>query len=127
MKSYQEHITSVKLNACSIENVPEEFMTSEMILTAINAPYVYCDSVLNVIDIKYYTHEICMAAVKKNGWALAHMNVAHQTDDIIEAALNQTEWAIVFIKDTETRRKYIQSYGKFSKEVQRDLENNKLL
>jgi hypothetical protein len=127
MTTYEEYLESVKRNAYSIRNVPEEFMNNEMILTAINGPYVYLDSVLSNIDKKHYTNDICMAAVTKNGWALASMSVAHQTPEVIEAALKQTEWAIVFIKNTETRRKYIRSYGKISKEVQRDLENNKLL
>jgi hypothetical protein len=73
------------------------------------------------------TPERCMSAVRNNGWSLAYVPEEMQTPDIIEAAINQTEWAIVFVKNTETRRAYIQKHGKFSKEVQKDLENNKLL
>ena len=127
MKSYEEHLNAVKRTPFSITNVPEEFMNTEMILTAINGPYGCCDSLLSHIDAKYYTPEVCVASAKKNGWSLSAMKAVHQTNEVIETALKQTEWAIVFVKDTDTRRKYIQSYGKFSKEVQRDLENNKLL
>jgi hypothetical protein len=73
------------------------------------------------------TPEICMSAVKKNGWSLAYVPEDMQTQKLIEAAINQTEWAIVFVKNRDTRRAYIQKHGKFSKEVQKDLENNMLL
>jgi hypothetical protein len=73
------------------------------------------------------TPERYMSAVKKSGWSLAYAPEEMQTPELIEAAINQTEWAIVFVKNTETRRAYIQKHGKFSKEVQKDLENNKLL
>ncbi len=73
------------------------------------------------------TPEICMSAVKKSGWSLAYAPEDMQTPELIEAAMAQTEWAIVFVKNRDTRRAYIQKHGKFSKEVQKDLENNRLL
>ena len=125
--TYELCLATVKRNAYSIGFVPEEFMTNEMVLAAVNAPYVYCNSVLYEIDKKYYTSEVCMAAVTKNGFGLGCVPENLQTPEVIEAALSSTEWALSYIKNTETRRKYIRSYGKISKEVQRDLENNKLL
>jgi hypothetical protein len=124
---YELCLTAVKANAYSIGFVPEEFMTNEMVLAAVKAPYGFCCGVLYNIDKKYYTSEVCMAAVTKNGFSLAYLPENIQTPEVIEAALSSTEWALSYIKNTETRRKYIQSYGKISKEVQRDLENNKLL
>ena len=127
MESYEYYLAIVKRQGPDIKEVPNEFLTEEMILTAIQSYNPYGTPILYFLPNSLLTPSLYMEALKKNGWNLAYVPQNLQTPEIIEAALKQTEWAIVLIKDTETRRAYVQKHGKFSKEVQKDLENNKLL
>jgi hypothetical protein len=127
MESYEYYLAIVKKQGPDIKEVPNDFLTEEMLLSAIQSYNPYGTPILYFLPNSLLTPSLYMAAVTKNGFSLAYIPENLQTPEVIEAALSSTEWALVYIKNTETRRKYIQSYGKISKEVQRDLENNKLL
>jgi hypothetical protein len=67
------------------------------------------------VPAEILTPEICMTAVRKDGRELEHVPECMQTSELIEAAINQTDSAIFFVKNNATRMAYLLKHDVISK------------
>ena len=90
-ETYLEYLEMVQNDGEALQYVPSEYQTEELCMTAVKQNGYALEYVKN------QTEEICMEAIKQNGWALKY--VEEQTPEICLEAVKQNEIALQFVKN----------------------------
>ena len=92
-RKYNEYLEMVKNNGFSLGLIPSKYKTKEICLEAVKQ---------NGWELEFaekQDREICLEAVRENGWALKF--VEKQDREICLTAIKESGWALQFVKEQD--------------------------